>query len=127
LGIGGQSPTYGTSNGRGYFEYNASGTAAPYPNNKLHFNFNGGSTSFAVVNGLVQINLGNFGTRAEIWTGSSGIKIGGLLGLGAWYYHGEKGIFGNNSADLTANLLNISVIGIDLIETQMKNVRCVRN
>ena len=127
LGIGGKNPTYGTASGRGYFEYDASGAAAPYPNNKLHFNFNGGSTSFAVINGLVQINLGNFGTRAEIWTGSSGVKIGGLLGLGAWYYHGEKGLFNSNNADLTANLLNISVIGIDLIETQMKNIRCVRN
>lgn len=126
LGIGGKQTTYGSVNGRGYFEYDASGTAAPYPGNKLRFNFNGGSNSFGFVNGVLQINLANYGDRAELWTGTSGLNIGGLLGLGAWYYHAERGAFNIHNDDLTANLLNVSAIGVDFIETQLKNVRCVR-
>ena len=126
LGVGGKNTTYGAVNNRGYFEYDASGTAAPYPSNKLHFNFNGGSNSFAIVNGVLQINLANYGNRAELWTGTSGMNIGGLLGFGAWYYHAERGAFNIHNDDLTANLLNVSAIGVDFIETQLKNVRCVR-
>jgi hypothetical protein len=127
LGIGGKQPTYGTSNNRGYFEFDATGAAAPYPNNKLHFNFNGGSTSVAFINGVVQLTLGNFGSRVDIWTATPGLNLGGLAGFGAWYYHGARGFLGTNDDDLTASLLNVSAIGVDLIETQMKNVRCVRN
>ncbi|MNE05567.1 hypothetical protein D3C80_981360 [compost metagenome] len=127
LGIGGKQTTYGSVNNRGYFEYDASGTAAPYPSNKLHFNFNGGSDSFAFVNGILQINLANYGNRAELWTGTSGINLGGLFGFGAWYYHADRGAFNIHNDDLTASLLNVSVIGVDLVETQLKNVRCVRN
>lgn len=127
LGIGGKQTTYGSVNNRGYFEYDASGTAAPYPSNKLHFNFNGGSDSFAFVNGILQINLANYGNRAELWTGTSGVNLGGLFGFGAWYYHADRGAFNIHNDDLTASLLNVSVIGVDLVETQLKNVRCVRN
>lgn len=127
LGIGGKQTTYGSVNNRGYFEYDASGTAAPYPSNKLHFNFNGGSDSFAIINGILQINLANYGNRAELWTGTSGIDLGGLFGFGAWYYHADRGAFNIHNDDLTASLLNVSVIGVDLVETQLKNVRCVRN
>lgn len=126
LGIGGKTPTYGTVNNRGYFEFDATGTTTPYPNNKLHFNFNGGSTSVAFINGAIQFTLGNFGSRVDIWTSSAGLNLGGLAGFGAWYYHGARGLFGTNDDDLTASLLNVSANGIDLIETQMKNVRCVR-
>lgn len=127
LGIGGKQTTYGSVNNRGYFEYDASGTAAPYPSNKLHFNFNGGSDSFAFVNGILQINLANYGNRAELWTGTSGVNLGGLFGFGAWYFHADRGAFNIHNDDLTASLLNVSVIGVDLVETQLKNVRCVRN
>ncbi|RKE57102.1 hypothetical protein [Sphingobacterium detergens] len=127
LGIGAKKATYGSTNNRGYAEYDATGVAAPYPNNKLHFNFNGESTSFAFVNGIVQVNLGNFGTNAEFWTGSAGVDLGGLAGFGAWYYHADRGLFNTVNADLTASVLNVSVIGVDFIQTQMRNIRCVRN
>ncbi|MDR2274049.1 MAG: hypothetical protein LBF27_24295 [Sphingobacterium sp.] len=126
LGIGAKKATYGSVNNRGYVEYDASGVAAPYTNNKLHFNFNGESTSFALVNGVVQLNLGNFGTNAEFWTGSAGVDLGGLAGFGAWYYHADRGLFGTVNADLTASVLNVSAIGVNFIQTQMRNIRCVR-
>jgi len=126
LGLGGKTPAYGTVNNRGYYEYDAVGVAAPYPNNKLHFNFNGGSTAVSLLNGVVQATFGNYGTRVELWTGSSGLDLGGLAGLGAWYYSGSKNLLGGNSADLFASLLNVSIIGVNVIQSQMKNVRCVR-
>lgn len=128
LNIGGKTATYGTVGGNGYSEFTATGTAAPYPSNKLRFNYNGGSTAVGLVNGLVNITLGNFGTQSQYWTATSALGIPGLAGLGAWYYHGQKTLIGNNvNDDLSANLLTASVIGIDVLETQMKNIRCVRN
>ena len=130
LGVGGKTATYGTSDNRGYAEFDATGTAAPYPSNKLRFNFNGGSTAFSVVNGLVNLTLGSFGTRAEYWSASTGVGSGTIVGLGAWYYHAERAgsqLLGYRvNDDLSLNLLSVTAIGIDILETQMKNIRCVR-
>lgn len=122
-----QPVTYGTVGSLGYFEYNTTGTIAPYGSNKLRFNFNGEGIALSLVEGIVQLNFGTtYGETGQIWTASAGLDLLGLGGLGAWHYQGNRSILGNNSS-LGAALLNVSAIGIDVIKTNFKNVRCVRS
>lgn len=65
LGLGAKSGTTGVENGVGYSEYDATGTAAPYPSNKLRFNYNGQQIVLSVVNDLINVNLGDFGTEGN--------------------------------------------------------------
>ncbi|WP_219226473.1 fimbrillin family protein [Pedobacter antarcticus] len=127
LGIGAQPLTPGTAGGIRYLEYNNStGTVAPYPSNKLHFNYNGEGVGLALVAGIIQLNFnGTYGASAQVWTGTAGIDLLGLIGVGAWDYSGNTGILGTSGA-LGVSLLNVSAIGLDVIKTNFKNVRCVR-
>lgn len=128
LGIGGKQVTYGKVGNKGYFEYDATGTTAPYPSNKLRFNFNGGSynINFLDIQIIPAFSLQNDGTRAEVWTGTAGLDFGGLAGYGAWYYHGDNGLLTGNTDDLTASLLNFATASGNFAQSQMKNIRCVR-
>lgn len=129
LGFGGQTATYGTVGTLRYFEYQAAtGTAAPYPSNNLRFNMNGYGTVLGLVEGLINISLGStYGSQVHVWTSTSGLDLPGLIGLGAWYYNGNRTIINTNNINLSVSLLNVSAIGIDVVESDFRNVRCVRN
>lgn len=129
LGIGGENASEGTENGMGYFEYDVTtGTEAPYPSNNLRFNFNGSGVALGLVNGLIELDLGNtYGSTVRLWTGSTGVNVLGLIGLGAIHYGTSGLLTGNQNDELGAALLNVSAIGIDVLETEFMNVRCVRN
>lgn len=128
LGFGGETATHGTIGGLGYFEYQAAtGTAAPYPSNNLRFNMNGFGLSLGLVEGIIGINLGStYGNQVHFWTSTHGLDLLGLAGVGAWYYNGQR-TFGVNNINLSVSLLNITAIGIDVVESSFRNVRCVRN
>ena len=123
LYLNGQANTTGATGGLGYLEYtNATGTAAPYPSNDLHFNYNGGSLSVGLVGGLLQVTFGNLGITGEYWSSTNGTNILGLVGLG-----GYSLLMTNTLGDMMeAELLNVQTLGVDVIESPFKNVRCVR-
>ena len=128
--------TYGTVNvggtDRGYFEYQSStGTASPYPSKNLRFNMNGYGANLGLVGGLVQLDFGTtFGTSIDYWTSTSGTNLLGLGNLGAINYKGTTSVFlGNrtNTDAMNVTLLVVGVLGVDVVETPFRNVRCVRN
>jgi len=123
LYLNGQANTTGSTGGLGYLEYtNATGTAAPYPSNDLHFNYNGGSLSVGIIGGLLQVTFGNLGVTGEYWSSTNGTNILGLVGLG-----GYSMLMTNTLGDMMeAELLNVQTLGVDVIESPFKNVRCVR-
>ncbi len=123
LYLNGQANTTGSTGGLGYLEYtNATGTAAPYPSNDLHFNYNGGSLSVGIIGGLLQVTFGNLGVTGEYWSSTNGTNILGLIGLG-----GYSMLLSNALGDtMEAELLNVQTLGVDVIESPFKNVRCVR-
>lgn len=126
LGLGGETIIYGTNAGSGYFEYAAAGTGAPYPGTRVRFNFNGEGSNISLIEGVIEIGLGNNGTEAHLWSSSPVLAVPPLLSVGALYYTGTR-TFGINSASVATGLLNISAIGIAVIESNFKNVRCVRS
>lgn len=127
-------PSYGSNvvggNSLGYFEYNATGTAAPYPSNKLHFNFNGGSISTSLVANLIEVQLGaTYGTNVQFWTSDVVLDLG-ILTVGAWNYNGKivDPAIGStyHAATIDNALISIGALGLNLITSNFKNVRCVR-
>ncbi|MFZ4261158.1 hypothetical protein ACFRAE_03895 [Sphingobacterium sp. HJSM2_6] len=123
-----KSLTAGTQSGLGYFEYQeTTGTASPYPSKNLRFNKNGFGINLGVVGGLVSLDFGStYGSSVDLWTSTSGANILGLIGFGAYNYKGTS--VGSVHTDImNATLLNVSVIGVDVVETPFRNVRCVRN
>lgn len=134
LFIGALPNTYGTHpvTGLGYIEYTGTGTVAPYEGNRLRFNFNGQGVSLGLVGGLIDVSLGStYGNSAQIWTSSYGLDVLGLVGLIAINYEGVRNtppiIPPSNTSQVIGNLLNISAIGTAVVQSNFKNVRCVRN
>jgi len=121
------SATYGTEGGRGYFEYD--GPAAPdnsYPSNDLRFNMNGYGLSVGLVGDAlitVDLDLQDYGTNAQYWSSTQG-SILGIISLGGYWYGGTRTGFGSPDVDLE---LAVELLGLDVLQTTFKNVRCVRN
>lgn len=125
LGGSGATETYGSVGSLGYIEYQAaSGVAAPYPSNNLRFNKNGGGLSLGVVDGLVQLDLFSYGSEALVWSHDPGLDVLGLAWVGAYAYEGT-GTSGNASTVL--DVVQVGLLGIGVVESSFKNVRCVRN
>lgn len=81
--------------------------------------------------------LDSYGRSTALWTSEQGTDILGLAGAGTWGYYGNAGrgmtliplSLGTrfHMANNTGELLNgVSALGIDVLSTTMKNVRCVR-
>jgi len=90
--------------------------------------------SVSLVEGLITLNLGTTqGKVTGVWTRTQGANLLGLVGVGAWSYLGYTGSpllnigskFGVGS--MSANLLNIDLLGLNLVESSLMNVRCVRD
>src|SRR5690606_38317804 len=89
-------------------------------------------------------NLDSYGSLTSYWTNEVGTDIVGLAGTGTWGYLGNAGrgisyttVLGVpvptglnarfHMANNTGELLNgVNALGIDVLSTTMKNVRCVR-
>lgn len=90
--------------------------------------------------------LNSFGRATALWTSDQGTNIvAGLVGAGTWGYFGNagRGISYNtvlgvpvptglnarfHMANNTGELLNgVSLVGLDVLGTSFKNVRCVRD
>ena len=131
LFIGALPTTYGTSGGRGYLEYTAAGTVAPYESNRLRFNFNGEGVTATVLDGVVDISLGTtYGSSAQIWTSSSALSLPPVVNVSAIFYEGSYSTplgIPTRTSQVLGNLLNISAIGLNVIASNFKNIRCVRN
>lgn len=83
--------------------------------------------------------LDSYGDLTALWTNEQGTNILGLAGAGTWGYLGNAGrgfewtgILPTlnarfHMANNTGELLNgVNALGIDVLSTTMKNVRCVR-
>lgn len=128
---GGNPITYGSDNGNYFLYAGATGTSAPYPGNQLRFYMNGNGNNLSLLDGVVQIDLGNtFANSVHVWTSTSGVNLLGLVGVGAVAYQGSTSIAPivgrTNTRSQQINLLNVSAIGLDVLETDFKNIRCVR-
>lgn len=80
--------------------------------------------------------LDSYGRSTALWTNEQGTNIVGLVGAGTWGYYGNAGRtfsllnLGSrfHAANNTGELLNgVSLVGLDVLGTSFKNVRCVRN
>lgn len=116
-----KSRTTGSASGLGYVEYTATGTAAPYPSNRLRINFNGQGIAIDVLN-LIGLNFGTtYGNSAHLWSNTEGANA--LISLGGWYYYGIS-----LASSVNLELLNVGLLGtLNVIQTPFKNIRCVRN
>lgn len=130
--------TPGAVTGSNYIEYTPTGgTNTAYgdlnsPQNKLRFNYNGLQTSVGLIDGLITLNLGTSkGNSAAFWTNTQGINILGLVGTGSYSYLGFTGrsLFGNPVPRGTSagSLLDIDLVGLNVLSSALMNVRCVRN
>lgn len=103
-----------------YIEYNTTAPAvvAPYNNNKLRFLLNGSGSGVSLLGNLLTINIAQFGGRAQVWAYNSGNAI---LDLGVNHYDGDA-----TNRKISTNILEISLLGINLVKSNLMNVRCVR-
>lgn len=138
LGLGATPGAVGAEN---YIEFTPNGAAngvnpvygaATSSNNKLRFNYNGIQTSVGLIEGLITLNLGNSkGTQGGYWTNTQGLNLLGLVGAGSWNYftYTGKNIVGGNVPKGTAGagLLDIDLIGLNVVSSSLMNVRCVRD
>ncbi len=128
-----RSIIYNQTNGRGYYEYATTGSAAQYPSSNLRFNMNGFGTAVNVASGLLVIDIGisNYGTEGRHWSYDRLIDAGGLLGLGAYSLRTRRvtsslaGAYNLLNPDIV-EVLTISLLGGGLLESSFQNVRCVR-
>lgn len=118
----GQTATYGTEGGLGYLEYqDATGVGAPYPSNNLRFNMNGGALSLGLVDGLVQLDLVSYGDEALVWSHDPAVDLG-IAWIGAYAYEGLQ-----SDQTTVVDAVQVGLLGIGVVESSFKNVRCVRN
>ncbi|MGE8241629.1 MAG: hypothetical protein ACN6PD_02895, partial [Sphingobacterium sp.] len=133
-----------TGLGTNYIQYplaaaNGGGGNAAFgaESNVLRFYHNGQINNVNVLtdfgsNGLVNLNLGtSYGRETAYWTNEQGINLLGLVGVGGWGYHAANKItlLGVNfkGAQGTAELLsNVDLLGLNVLSSTFKNVRCVR-
>lgn len=115
---------FGTENGLGYIEYDVTtGIEGPYGGNNLRFNMNGTATATGISNGMIDIDLGTtYGESAELWTASRETDRNDNSITGVYYYRGALG-FGDH---VNKQVINVVEPGLQDIETDFKNVRCVR-
>ena len=124
--------------GSNYIEYNtAQGSSAVYPesSNVLRFYYNGYDPIDINVlgDGWVNVNvIDTYGKATALWTSEQGLNVLGLVGAGAWGYFGStRQVFlssqfrakGINSIQL----LNVDALGLNVVSSARKNVRCIRN
>lgn len=133
--------TEGTINatfGSNYIQYNtATGSNPIYPesSNVLRFYYNG----YDVVDvnllgdGWVNVDvLSTYGQAAGLWTSEEGTGVLGLVDLGGWGYFGSTRNVLLSSQKLakginSIQLLNVNVLGLNVLSSARKNVRCIRN
>lgn len=140
--LGTMPATPGSNYGTIYIEYPiTSGFNPAYGGttsrtNRVRFYYNGVQNNVILANGLINLNIIEAGATAGIWT-SDRVLDGDLLdqlgtGVGAWGYLGstksmsvfqpQRGI-----ATKSAGLVNIDLLGLNLIASGFMNVRCVRD
>ena len=134
--------TEGTFNaiyGSNYIQYNsATGVNPVYAasSNVLRFYYNGYDIIDLNIlgDGWVNLDLGSsYGVAAGLWTSEQGVNVLGLVGAGAWGYFGTTWrtiSLGNNYVPKGMNsiqLLIIDALGLNVVSSARKNVRCIRN
>ena len=138
-GLLNQSASYPMTSTRN-INFAGTGTASPYPNGStLTFPLNGYGTGIKIL-GFINLPLFGFsvadaGKRVQIWSNDPTINVLNLVGVGANFYSGKNGKFGllgggpeEQVQNMETSLLgNVNLLGIELINSGYKNVRCVRN
>lgn len=107
--------------------------------NTLRFNYNGFMRDVDLVEGLIQLQLGNtVGSYSAFWTNDRSFSLPfDIANLGVLHYLGHTHtvtvpILGTvlstePKAFEGANVLAVDVLGLDLVRSSLMNVRCVRN
>lgn len=75
-----------------------------------------------------------YSNTAALWSNTDGINLLGLVGAGSWGYFSYQNVAlgglitqGTSNARTSAELLDLELLNIGLIESSLKNVRCVRS
>lgn len=84
--------------------------------------------------GLALPILPSYESTASLWSSTDGIDLLGLVGAGSWGYFTHQNVAiggllprGSSSAKTSAELLDLELLNLGLIESSLKNVRCVRS
>ncbi len=140
------TPGDGSATGK-YAQYNTSSVANPAfddRSNNLRFYYNGQLARLGVLpNGFLDLNLqaladllgSSYGSQSAIWASDAPASILTLVNLGVWGHLAsteQEAFLGVPTgtpfvkAKRTGELL-VSAVGIDVLTSTLKNVRCVRN
>ncbi|MVZ65748.1 hypothetical protein GQF61_07745 [Sphingobacterium sp. DK4209] len=140
------TPGDGSATGK-YAQYNTTSvanSAFDARSNNLRFYYNGQLPRLGVLpNGFLDLDLsaianllgGSYGSQSAIWASNAPASILGLVNLGVWGHLAsteQQEVLGFPTgtpfvrAKRTGELL-VSAVGIDVLTSTLKNVRCVRN
>lgn len=156
LGIAAEAPNSSSGGNYAQYDASGGGSSAfDDGTNNLRFYYNGQITDIAALSaindggGLVSIGasdlssdnqgfldvgvplIPSYGNLVGLWTDEVPVDLG-LASLGTWSYFGlsQDPAFGSERvvARRTSEIVNrIGALGIDVLSTSLKNVRCVRN
>lgn len=134
--------TPNTTVNTGYVQYATSNTSNPAfgaASNSLRFYYNGQVLASNALNLLTLTDLtAPIGTLLDgqnasttFWTSDDGLDLG-IANLGAWAFYGRTStpLIGSSSFKGLAStelLSDVGAVGIDVLSTTLKNVRCVRS
>ncbi|WP_437920475.1 hypothetical protein [Sphingobacterium sp. LRF_L2] len=125
-----------------YVQYTSTaGIGSPYPSNALIFRYNGQSPAVSLLGiPLLSFGIQESGYNTYIWSDDPTIDLLNLLGVGVTYYRsGNRRYLGgltglielyesSPSTSISSTILiNINLLGIDVLSSGYKNIRCVRN
>ncbi|GHE39872.1 hypothetical protein [Sphingobacterium griseoflavum] len=125
------------STGNRHINYTAAtGIGAPYAGTQLTFYANGFGNVLGLIGGVLNVSLSynHQNTRAHLWADDQVINV--VAGIGTYFYlmtDKPAGVIpaldpAEQSTQVSVAVLNnISLLGISLLESGYRNVRCVRN
>lgn len=127
------TPTYKTTSPRN-ISYAGTGVSAPYPNgNTLTFPQNGEGGGLELLGiSLIPFNVSDAGARVHLWSDDPTIDLLNLVNVGVTFYNGRNQnvplVGERQSTDMTTTLItDVTLLGINVLQSGYKNIRCVRN
>ena len=126
------TPTYDTRSPRN-ISYPGTGASTPYPNgNTLTIPLNGYGSGLQLLGlTLIPFSTPDLGQRVHLWSDDPTINLLNLVNVGVNFYSGrnERLTIGGekHSTEMASTLLsNVNLLGIELLSSGYKNIRCVR-
>lgn len=115
-------------------QYTSTGTLSPYNTNQLLFRMNGFGSAVNIAN-LIQLSLGmnEVGNQAHYWSDNQSLDLI-VAGLGVTFYRARNQTIGivfpslvQDASNQTTLIGDIGLLGLTILSSGYRNIRCVRN